>query len=202
MPSGWAMQQGDFLTKKFNGSAWRQAKRLDLSQIDRQPHLCLFTIGEAQYADMACFDLAGDGVTLVPNEAEQVILHEISDLRGRGWTLRRIAGHLNAKGVKTKSGGASWAPQTIATRCASTFPSRRFSYVRVVGFGVNVASRPSSTNCFRTRSTVARPHPRAAVISGSDLASPPSAWSANSRIRERTNFRAAAFPTETNDRNS
>ena len=39
------------------------------------------------------------------------------------------------------------------------------------------------------------------MISGSDLAGPPSAWSASNKIRARTNLRAAPFPDVTNDRN-
>lgn len=57
------------------------------------------------------YDLKG-GV-LVENEAEQRILKRILKARGRGLSLRRIARGLEAKGIRTKRGGASWHPQTL-----------------------------------------------------------------------------------------
>ncbi len=74
------------------------------------------------------------------------------------------------------------------------------SYRRGLCIGWSVPARPMSTNCFRTRSTVARPQHNDSAISASVFASPPSAWSASKRIRARRSFRAAAIPAETSFR--
>jgi DNA invertase Pin-like site-specific DNA recombinase len=60
------------------------------------------------------FDLAADGVQLVPNAREQRAVEIIAELRGRGWSLRRIADELTARGVPTKSGGSSWTHTAVA----------------------------------------------------------------------------------------
>lgn len=60
------------------------------------------------------FDLAADGVTLTKNDGEQHVLDLIDDLRGRGLSLRDIAGELTRRGVETKEGGAAWSHTTIA----------------------------------------------------------------------------------------
>ena len=49
------------------------------------------------------FDLAEDGTTLIPNEAEQGIIREIRRMRSRGTTLQAIADELIFRGVATKT---------------------------------------------------------------------------------------------------
>lgn len=60
------------------------------------------------------FDLAADGVTLVPNELEQVAVELIRQLRAEGETLRSIAAELTRRGVPTKEGNHEWTHTAIA----------------------------------------------------------------------------------------
>jgi DNA invertase Pin-like site-specific DNA recombinase len=61
------------------------------------------------------FDLADDGATLVPNDAEQAVITEIRAWRAAGRTLERIAADLTACGIPTKTGkSASWTHQAVA----------------------------------------------------------------------------------------
>jgi site-specific DNA recombinase len=46
-----------------------------------------------------------NGKTLVPNQTEQEILERILRLHTSGWSLRRIADHLNSDGIPAKRGG-------------------------------------------------------------------------------------------------
>ena len=50
------------------------------------------------------FDLAADGVALVRNEGEQLVLELIDKLRDQGLSLRDIAAELNRRQVPTKKG--------------------------------------------------------------------------------------------------
>ena len=60
-------------------------------------------------------DVADDGVTLVPNEAEQAVIQDIRAMRSRGMTLERIAEALTERGVPTKTGKSNrWTHQAIA----------------------------------------------------------------------------------------
>lgn len=59
------------------------------------------------------FQLAKDGVHLEPNPAEQEILSIVSELRGRGMTLRAIAAALEERGF-TPRGEGKWHPQTVS----------------------------------------------------------------------------------------
>jgi DNA invertase Pin-like site-specific DNA recombinase len=60
-------------------------------------------------------DLAEDGTTLLPNEAEQAVIGEIRTMRAAGWTLERIADALTARGVPTKTGKSDrWTHQAVA----------------------------------------------------------------------------------------
>lgn len=52
------------------------------------------------------FDLAADGRTLVANAAEKAIIAEAAALKAAGLSLRRVAEELNARGYRTKAGGA------------------------------------------------------------------------------------------------
>jgi DNA invertase Pin-like site-specific DNA recombinase len=58
------------------------------------------------------FGFSRDGDSLVPVEAEQKALELILDLRARGYSLRKIARALEARGIPTKRGGR-WAAATV-----------------------------------------------------------------------------------------
>ncbi len=61
------------------------------------------------------FDVADDGVTLVPNESEQAVIQDIRAMRSSGMTLEAIAGVLSKRGVPTKTGKSSrWTHQAVA----------------------------------------------------------------------------------------
>ena len=60
------------------------------------------------------FDLAADGVTLVPNAQEQEVLSLIRRLRSEGHSYRSITSELNAQGIRRKKGSTSWDHQYIA----------------------------------------------------------------------------------------
>jgi site-specific DNA recombinase len=58
------------------------------------------------------YGFAREGDDLVPVEAEQRALDLILDLRARGYSLRKIARTLEARGIPTKRGGR-WAAATV-----------------------------------------------------------------------------------------
>ena len=61
------------------------------------------------------FDLAGDGTTLVSNEAEQAVIRDIRAMRDRGMKLKQIADTLTERRVPTKTGkSARWTHQAVA----------------------------------------------------------------------------------------
>ena len=61
------------------------------------------------------FDLATNGSTLVPNEAEQAVIADIRAMRSKGRTLAAIAKILTTRDIPTKTGKSSrWAHQAIA----------------------------------------------------------------------------------------
>jgi DNA invertase Pin-like site-specific DNA recombinase len=59
------------------------------------------------------FNLAEDGVTLVPNAGEQEAIALMKSLRGAGYSYRAIAEELNASGFQTKE-GKPWIHSSIA----------------------------------------------------------------------------------------
>jgi len=59
------------------------------------------------------YDLDSDGVTLVPNAAEQEVVELITDLRTTGMSLRAIAAELTQRGVITKEGNHRWSHTAI-----------------------------------------------------------------------------------------
>jgi site-specific DNA recombinase len=59
------------------------------------------------------FDLASDGISLVPNENEKAIVGLIRQLRADGESLRAIAAELNRRQITTKDGKAAWSHSTI-----------------------------------------------------------------------------------------
>ena len=58
------------------------------------------------------YDLAKDGVTLLPNQNEQDVIARIVERRESGMTLGAIARSMVAEKVSTKQGG-QWAPNTV-----------------------------------------------------------------------------------------
>ena len=70
------------------------------------------------------FDLADDGATLVPNEAEQAVIADIHTLRSAGATLLQIAEGLTLRDIPTKTGKSTrWTHQAVA-RIVSRQPLR------------------------------------------------------------------------------
>ncbi len=59
------------------------------------------------------FQLAADGQKLERNEAEQIVIAKIAELRQAGYTLRQIADELNAQGYATRRGSA-WRHEYVA----------------------------------------------------------------------------------------
>jgi DNA invertase Pin-like site-specific DNA recombinase len=66
-------------------------------------------IGELPFG----FTLAGDGVTLVADAAEQAVIRDMLGLRAAGATYRAIAAELTRRGVLTKRGNAAWTHQSV-----------------------------------------------------------------------------------------
>ena len=58
-------------------------------------------------------DLAGDGVRLVANPAEQEGLALLKELAARGMPLRAIARELTARGIPTKEGRPAWDHSSV-----------------------------------------------------------------------------------------
>lgn len=68
-------------------------------------------IGSVPYG----FDLADDGVTLVPNEIEQTVILDIRTNRDSGMTFAGIADTLTRRGVPTKTGKSRrWSHQAVS----------------------------------------------------------------------------------------
>jgi|CXWL01.1.fsa_nt_gi DNA invertase Pin-like site-specific DNA recombinase len=68
-------------------------------------------IGSVPYG----FDLADDGASLVPKDAEQAVIADIRSWRAAGRTLEQIADELSARGVPTKTGKSErWTHQAVA----------------------------------------------------------------------------------------
>lgn len=62
------------------------------------------------------FALASDGIHLVENEAERIVIAEIRAMRADGLKLLAIAAALEARGTRTRT-GSPWHPQSIARIC-------------------------------------------------------------------------------------
>src|SRR5215471_8486074 len=67
------------------------------------------------------YQLAGDGRTLLPAEAEQAVLARIQALRGAGSSMRAIASELNDAGLRTRS-GAPWRFEYVRRALAKGAP--------------------------------------------------------------------------------
>ena len=60
----------------------------------------------------SAYDLAPDGVSLVPNPDEQALIARIAAWRRRGWSMGRIARKLEAQAIPTKN-KARWHRATV-----------------------------------------------------------------------------------------
>ena len=61
------------------------------------------------------YDLADDGIALVPNGQEQAILVDIRAMREAGRTLKAIANALTERSVPTKTGKSNrWSHSAVA----------------------------------------------------------------------------------------
>jgi DNA invertase Pin-like site-specific DNA recombinase len=52
-------------------------------------------------------------VALAPEPTEAAVLDEVREWQAAGWSLRRIARELDARGVRPKSGGPSWSHTSV-----------------------------------------------------------------------------------------
>ena len=59
------------------------------------------------------YDLAADGVQLIPNAAEQAVLELVDQLREAGESMRQIAAELTRRQIMTKDGRSQWTHSTI-----------------------------------------------------------------------------------------
>ncbi len=59
------------------------------------------------------FDLAADGVHLVPNSQEQDAIRLMRELRATGKSYPAIAAELTTRGIKTKQSEKPWLPMTV-----------------------------------------------------------------------------------------
>src|SRR5215213_2899298 len=139
--------------------------------------------------------LGRDHPLLLAPRLEVVFLSVVRTHSGLMAPTTSSATSRSAKSFKVQrsrpSGGGLHAK---ATRRASCAPSS-LRYCRPVGrWRCRAASRPSSTNAWRTRWTVDRPTSTASAILASGQPGPLSAWSALSRMRAWAWVVAAALP--------
>ena len=66
-----------------------------------------YTGGDAPYG----YEIGADGVALAAIEAEQLVIAEARALRTAGMSLRKVAGELGSKGIRTRTGRAFAASQ-------------------------------------------------------------------------------------------
>jgi DNA invertase Pin-like site-specific DNA recombinase len=59
------------------------------------------------------YDLADNGINLVPNAGQQEALELIAELRAAGLSMRSIADQLNARNIPTAKGKGQWKHSTI-----------------------------------------------------------------------------------------
>jgi len=69
------------------------------------------------------FNLAADGIKLIPDATEQATLQTIRDLRSAGATLRAIVDDLNRKSIPTKNGNP-WNVSTVHALLVKTKANR------------------------------------------------------------------------------
>ncbi len=59
------------------------------------------------------YDLAADGVRLIPNAAEQEVIRLVNELHAAGESMRQIAAELTRRQIATKDGRSEWKHSTI-----------------------------------------------------------------------------------------
>lgn len=59
------------------------------------------------------YDLAANGIDLVPNQTQLEAIGLINELRATGLTYQAIADELTARGIKTKKGNSKWSTAAI-----------------------------------------------------------------------------------------
>mgnify|MGYP003375996311 CR=1 FL=1 len=59
------------------------------------------------------YDLAADGVHLVPNAAEQAVVELVKQLHEAGESMRKIAAELTRRQIVTKDGRSEWKHSTV-----------------------------------------------------------------------------------------
>ncbi len=101
------------LCEDCHGKAHHRVRRMSTSRLtrDAMAHKRArgeYTGGRLPYG----WSLAGDGVSLVPNEAERAIVAEGRRLRGAGLSLRAVGAELEALGLLPRSGGR-WHAETV-----------------------------------------------------------------------------------------
>lgn len=115
--TGRAMLSMIMLFAEWERDMIRERTVVAMAQKKRQGESC----GQIEYGrKLKCYrDKSNpDGtVTRVPVtedcEREQRVLTRMRELRGQGWSYRRIAGVLNFDGVPTKTGSGEWAGETV-----------------------------------------------------------------------------------------
>lgn len=60
------------------------------------------------------FDLAADGVALLPNQQQQEVISLITELRAAGLSFQAIADELTRRGIPTKKGNQKWVHTAVA----------------------------------------------------------------------------------------
>ena len=129
------------------------------------------------------------GLSLVFFSTRRTVSSEIASTISN--STRRSASSRNVHCLRPWGG----AEQAKAIRRASARPSSlRCRRGRSCGLRLKAASTPSSTNRWRTRSTVVTPTSSASTMRWSIQAGPPAEASALNRIRAWVSLRAAALP--------
>lgn len=59
------------------------------------------------------YDLAADGIALIPNAAELEAVKLMHDLRASGLSYRRIATELESRNIQTKKGSSTWTHTAV-----------------------------------------------------------------------------------------
>ena len=90
-----------------------QWERETIGERTRDALKCKIAKGERCGKVRFGFDLADDGTMLVPNALEQAAIGLMREMRAAGVSYPGISAVLNARGVLTKGGKATWLPMTV-----------------------------------------------------------------------------------------
>ena len=86
--------------------------RMSTAQLTRDGIAAKKAKGELVGAVPYGYDLGADGKTLVANEAEQLVVAAVREIRAAGLSLRTIGARLVERGMVPRKGGA-WNPAQI-----------------------------------------------------------------------------------------